>query len=194
MVALPQNINVEEHAYQGSGIPFIDEGQYQAVAVTSEMKKTANGQAIVFKIIISQGEYAGTEFNEYANIINSNDVAVKAGYSLIANIGKALGLSDISDTNQLHNKPFFIEIKNVKQDDWFDKEGKKVEGKMASKIKKYLSVPTSGSFPFGTATPAAGGFTASAAQAQPSPFAAPQVEQEDSQQVAVIDNPFAASN
>jgi len=145
MVALPTPVDVEKQAYEGGGsLPLIKDGQHQSVVIASEKKDTKNGWAIVFKIVVTHGDDSGAEFNEYANIGNTNEKAVKAGYGMIANIGKALGLSGINDSSELHNKPFFIEVKSEKQNDWTNKDGEKVEGKMASKIKKFLPVPASG--------------------------------------------------
>lgn len=145
MVALPQVINVEEHAGQSGNTVLIPEGQYQAVAVESEMQDTSKGgKMIVTKFVITQGQYQNTELLIRLNVVNASQKAVEIANQEIANIGKALGLTHVGNMVDVHNKPLIIEVKNKKKDDWHDKDGNLVEGKETSEIKKYLPLPSGG--------------------------------------------------
>ena len=145
MVALPQTVNVEEQAGQGGSNVLIPEGQYQAVAVKSEQAKTQKGGSmVVITFVITHGQHQNTEFLVRLNIVNTNQKAVEIAYKEIANIGKAIGLTHVSNTDQLHNKPLIIEVKNKKQNDWTNDKGEVIEGKEASEIKKYHSLPKGG--------------------------------------------------
>lgn len=140
MVALPRTVDVEKEA-GGSGMVFIEEGRYRAVIVSSEMKDTkTGGKMVAFKIIITEGAHKDTEFVEYINVVNSNPEAVNIGLRQIANMGKAVGLTHVNDSNELHNKPLIIEVKNKKSEDWVNDKGETVEGRMKSEIKKYHPV------------------------------------------------------
>ena len=135
MVALPRVINVEEEA-GGNSLPLIPSGQYQALIMNSELKPTkAGGQMVVFYIFITHGEYAHTEFKEYVNIINKSEEAVRIGCQTIANIGKAIGISSVSTTEQLHNKPLMIEVGVENGKEWIDKDGVVRDGKDKSVLK-----------------------------------------------------------
>jgi len=184
MVALPQNVNVEEHARQGGGNMLIPQGQYMAVAVESVLKTTSKGgQMVVMKFVVTQGEYQNTEFLRYLNIVNNTPKAVEIAYQEIANIGKAIGLGNVSDTSQLHNQPMIIEIKNKKQGDWTNNDGEIVEGKERSEIYKYLPIPAGGAVPQNA--PAA-------TQQESAPAQAAQTAQEQPDQAAApANNPFA---
>ena len=115
------------------------------MVVDSEMRDTKAGpQALVFKILITQGNYANTEFSEYANINHSSDKAQAAGYTLIANIGKAVGLAQVSDSIQVHRKPFMIEVKTKAGGVYMDDNGVEQKRSDRSSIKKFLPVETGG--------------------------------------------------
>jgi len=180
MVALPRTIDVEKEAKQGGSRILIEEGKYPAVIISSESKETAKkGHMIVFEIVITAGQHKDTSFTKMINYINENPQAVEIGMREIANIGKALGLTNVSNTVELHNKPLLIEVKNKKQKDFTNEKGEVVEGKDASEIVKYHPMPS-------------GGFTEQSA---------PVVKQEQAQQVqattavnAPANNPFAAPN
>jgi len=145
MVALPQAVDVEKQAGQGGSVPFIPQGKYPAVIVASELKRTSKGgQMIVFTIVITQGDYANTEFKQYVNIVNKNPDAEKIGYQTIANMGKAINIANIKDTNELHNKPMVIEVKTKPAEDWINDKGETVAGKESSEIKKYFPIPANG--------------------------------------------------
>lgn len=168
MVALPQAVDVEKQAGQGGNSVLIPQGQYQAVILASEMKPTKKGgQMLVVTVNLTQGEYAHTEFKEYVNIVNENPKTVEIAYQTLANMGKAVGITAINDSTELHNKPLMVEVKTLPAEDWVDNEGKTVAGKEKSAIKKYLPLPAGGA-PAGFTPPAA-----VAVAAQPAAAAAP---------------------
>lgn len=147
MAQLPQTFNTADLPDTGGGSVNIPEGQYQAVIIESEFKPTKdnNGQYLQLKIVLTQGQYANTEFIERLNIINQNQQAVEIAYKTLARISEAVGMTQTpSDSVQLHNKPFLIEVKNVLQKDWTNKEGVVVKGTERSEIKKYLPMPKVG--------------------------------------------------
>jgi len=147
MVALPQVFETKDLPDTGGNMPLIPPGQYQAVIVESEMKATKNGagQMLVLKQVITQGQYANTEFIERLNIINNNQVAVEIAYKTLARISEALGMAKTpQDSMELHNKPLIIQIETEAGTPWKDDKGVERQGKDKSIIAKYLPVPAGG--------------------------------------------------
>lgn len=160
MVALPQVFKTTDLPDTGGGNVHIPEGQYTAIIVNSEFKPTKDqtGQMLVLKVVVTQGQFANTEFNERLNLVNKSADAVNIAYKTLARISEAVGMSTTpSDSTQLHNKPFLIEVAT--------EAGKPKENDQSSKwpdksvIKKYHPLP------------AVGGFGSAPAFAAPSAFA-----------------------
>ena len=148
MVAFNQTFNRSElpDPTSGGGV-LIDPGQYKAVIVTSDLKENSkkNGSYLELKFVITEGQYSNTEFFERLNLDNPNAQAVEIAKKKLAEIMDALGVEQVSDSTELHNKPLMLEIYNKKQNDWTNDKGELVEGKDRSEIKKYLQVPAVGS-------------------------------------------------
>lgn len=170
MVALPQTYNTADLPDTGGGSVHIPPGVYKGIIVESELKPTSkgDGQFLALKVIITEGQYANTEFTERLNIINPNETAVQIAYKTLARISEAVGMTQTpADSNQLHNKPFSVVIETEAGKPWTDKDGVQREGKDKSIIKGYK--------PLGAGTPAAAPFgapPAAAAAAGAPPWAA----------------------
>lgn len=201
MVALPQQYNTADLPDTGGSMPLIPPGNYQAVIVNSELKPTKNqqGHFLALTVVITQGQYANTEFVERLNIINQNQQAVEVAYKTLARISEAVGMTQTpADSNQLHNRPFFIQVETEAGTPYTDNQGQQKQGKDKSIIKKYLPM-TGGSVsgsPFGNAPAAAQSAMARPPQATAapatSPFAAPPAVQATQPAVAAPPaNPFA---
>ena len=156
MVALPQVYNVADLPDTGGNTVLIPAGQYQAVIVDSGYKETSkkDGQYLWLKVIITQGQYAHTEFTERLNVINPNNTAMEIAYKTLARISEAVGLiTTPQDSVQLHNKPLMIEVATEAAEKWTDKNGQVRDGKDKSFIKKWHALPATGgatATPFGT--------------------------------------------
>ncbi len=147
MALLPQTYNTADLPDTGGKTVCIPEGNYQAVIVDSEFKPTSkgDGQFLALKVVITQGQYANTEFTERLNIINPNPKAVEIAYKTLARISEAVGMTQTpNDSAHLHNKPIMIEIKNKVSDDWKNDKGETIKGKEQSEIKKYSPLPKVG--------------------------------------------------
>ncbi len=146
MVALPRAVDVEKEAREGGSIVCIDDGRYPAVVISSELKQNSKGTGsmVCLKTIITSGKYKDTEFVEHLNIIHPKDQTVLIAMQTLANIGKAVGLASITDTNQLHNKPYVIEVKQKQRKNFINNDGEEVDmtGKFESVIVKRLPTST----------------------------------------------------
>lgn len=157
MVALPQTYQTKDLPDSGGAMPLIAPGQYPAVIVHSEMKATSagDGQYLALKVVLTQGQFKGTEFTERLNIVNKNLTAVEIAYKTLARISEAVGMTQTpSDSVQLHNKPFFVQIETEAGKPYTGNDGQQKQGKDKSIIKKYLATPGAGTpTPFNPAFP-----------------------------------------
>lgn len=154
MVALPQQFNTADLPDTGGNMVLIPAGQYSALIVNSEMKETRDkaGQFLALTLVITQGDYANTEFVERLNIVNKNPKAVEIAYKTLARMSEAVGMNKTPlDSTELHNKPLMIEVKTEEGKPWVDNDGVTQKGKDKSVIGKYLTTPA-----VGTGAPAAG--------------------------------------
>ena len=143
MALIPQTYNTADLP-SSSGVVLIPPGYYQAVIIESEFKQTANGngQFLALKVVLTQGQYANTEFIERLNIVNPNEKTVEIAYKTLARIAEAVGMTQTpSDSVQLHNKPLMVEIATEPGKPWTDKEGNQQQGKDKSIIKHYKPIP-----------------------------------------------------
>lgn len=181
---LPSAVNIADNLQKDYGFVNIEEGNYKAVAVTSgTMPAITQGQPDDFfvKVIITEGNHKDTEFVVRLGFLNHlpcnaskpDFTWAMAAVKTIASIADAVGLvGAVTDTVQVHNKPFLIEVKNKEDKEYTDKNtGEKKRGKGNSYIKSYHKLPAVGGF-------GAPAFVAQAPVAQavqavaPSPFVA----------------------
>lgn len=140
MVALPETYNTADLQSSGGKLPLIPDGKYQAIILSSEMRDTKNkdGQYLQLNIVITQGQYEGTEFVERLNIINKSELAKQIAYTTLARISEAVGMTKTpGNSNDLHNKPFILEVRTKKGEKWTDREGVERDGSDRSEIYKY---------------------------------------------------------
>ena len=152
MVALPQTYKTSDLPDTGGNVVLIPQGDYQAVIVKSELTPTKDntGQFLALTVVITQGQFANTEFIERLNIINQNAQAVEIAYKTLARISEAVGMTQTpSDSTQLHNKPFIVTVE-TEAGKPYTKDGVERMGKDKSIIKKYKALPNVGTVaPFG---------------------------------------------
>jgi hypothetical protein len=150
MATIPQTFAVNDPRLASTaGSVHIPDGQYPAVIIASEFKETSgkDGQFLALKVVITQGQYANTEFTERLNLVNKNQTAVEIAYKTLARISEAVGMTSTpQDSNLLHNKPLMIEVGTEAAKDWQNDKGETVKGKDKSIIKKYHALPAVGGF------------------------------------------------
>lgn len=129
-----------------AGVPEREEytpvppGTYTAMIVASEKKETkAGGEMIVLELEIQGGEENGSKLFERLNIVNSNQKAVDIAFRTLAEIVKAVGKTTIKDTEELHNKRMYVEVR-VDPPTPYTKDGVDYPGKPQNSINKFLPV------------------------------------------------------
>ena len=91
----------------------IPSGTYEAVITDSEMKATKNGLGMGINLtfeIISDGPAKGRKVFVWINYEHPKVEAQRIGREELASLCKAVGVSNLTDTNQLHNLPLLITV------------------------------------------------------------------------------------
>lgn len=188
MVALTRAVDVEKESGYGNTF-LVEDGRYNAVFVKEELKDTkSGGKMVVLTGIITTGPHKDKEFTENLNIINSNEQAVQIAMKTIANIGKAVGLGQVTDTNQLMNKPLIIETKQ-KDRSYTNDSGEEITFK-ESQIKKYLATTSGASSNIGSDQ--GNMFAAPSSDIPPQPVVTQGDAANQAQATPPATNPFAA--
>jgi hypothetical protein len=97
----------------------IPSGTYEAVITDSEMKATKNGLGMGINLtfeIISDGPAKGRKVFVWINYEHPKVEAQRIGREELASLCKAVGVSNLTDTNQLHNLPLLITVGLDKND------------------------------------------------------------------------------
>lgn len=91
----------------------IPSGVYEAVVADSEMRATKAGNGMGINLtfeILSEGPAKGRKVFSWINYEHSNPKAQQIGREELANLCKAVGIGNLSDTVQLHNIPLLITV------------------------------------------------------------------------------------
>ena len=91
----------------------IPSGTYEAIITDSEMKATKNGLGMGINLtfeILSDGPAKGRKVFAWINYENQNAKAQQIGREELASLCKAVGVTELEDTVQLHNLPLVITV------------------------------------------------------------------------------------
>ena len=97
----------------------IPSGTYEAVVTDSEMRATKNGLGMGINLtfeIISDGPAKGRKVFVWINYEHPKVEAQRIGREELASLCKAVGVTDLNDTVQLHNLPLLITVGLDKND------------------------------------------------------------------------------
>ena len=91
----------------------IKSGTYEAVITDSEIKanraNTGKGLNLTFEIL-SEGTAKGRKVWAWINFQHQNQDAQRIGQEELARVCKAVGVSQLTDSEQLHNIPLMITV------------------------------------------------------------------------------------
>lgn len=92
---------------------IIPPGKYLAQIVASEMRATNNGdgQYLQLEHEILDGEHKGRRIWNNLNLVNNNAKAVEIAQRDLSAICHAIGQMHVTDSEQLHFKPFVLTVK-----------------------------------------------------------------------------------
>jgi hypothetical protein len=87
-------------------------GDYTVCIVDSEMKQTSsmNGYYLQLTLEVLEGEYAGRKIFDRLNLDNPNRQAVEIAQRTLSAICHAVGVMQVSDSAELHDKPLVAKV------------------------------------------------------------------------------------
>lgn len=90
----------------------LPEGDYEMMVVKSTTKatKAGNGHYLELEMQIISGDHSGRRHWERLNLDNPSQKTVQIAKEQLARLCMALGLDDVQDSEELHDRPFIAEI------------------------------------------------------------------------------------
>jgi hypothetical protein len=87
-------------------------GMYQAIVIESSIKptKAGTGEYIELVIQVTDGVHSGRRLWERLNVSNPNKTAEDIARAQLASLCQAVGVTKLSNTEQLHDIPFAMEV------------------------------------------------------------------------------------
>jgi len=111
-------INFNASAIDTTSHDSVPSGTYEAVITGSEIKPTRAGTGTGINLtfeILSEGA-KGRKVWEWINYQHPNQEAQRIGQETLAKVCKAVGISQLNETEQLHNIPLMITVGIDKND------------------------------------------------------------------------------
>lgn len=158
------NFNAASVDPSTGGGDIFETGEYAFQIVKSDVKQTkaGNGTMLVFEASCIEEGFAGKRLTIRLNVQNPNQTAVEIAYRDLSAICHVCGVLQLTDTQQLHGKPFRIRLEKLPRTDAPDK--------FTNEIRAYLDMqgnPPSKGQPAGGGSAAPGAPQAPAAPQQP---------------------------
>lgn len=87
-------------------------GSYNAIIIDSDIKptKAGTGEYIELVIQVVDGINAGRRLWERLNVSNQNKTAEDIAKAALAELCSAVGVTKLTDTEQLHDRPFQVHV------------------------------------------------------------------------------------
>lgn len=97
-------------------------GIYTAQVTDSEVKptKTGTGHYLQLTWRVLEGPQTGRMVFDRLNIANANETATKIGQQMLSQLCHAIGVLQVADSSQLHNRPCRIKVVIRKDDQYGD--------------------------------------------------------------------------
>ncbi|QIG68932.1 DUF669 domain-containing NTP-binding protein [Rhizobium phage RHph_Y55] len=108
----------------------IPSGLYPVIITNTQEKPTKNGQGsyIEVEMTVQGGEFANRKIFDRLNIRNNNQTAVDIAYATLSAICHVTGVLNMTDTVQLHGRPFQAVVSKIPRDDRPDQMTNEVKG------------------------------------------------------------------
>lgn len=96
----------------------LPEGKYEVVIVNSDIKQTkaGTGEYIEIEMQVLEGEHSGRRIWERFNVSNPNKQAEDIAKAALGALCNAVGVNDMTDTEQLHDIPFTVSLETDRKD------------------------------------------------------------------------------
>jgi hypothetical protein len=105
------------------GFDLLPDGEYDAIIVASEIKKTTagTGSYLSLELQVLNGKYQNRKIWDNLNILNPSEKAQQIARGTLSAICRAVNVLTPKDTAELHNKPLRISVKIEKSTGYNDK-------------------------------------------------------------------------
>lgn len=135
-------------------------GNYEAVIIESAVNanKAGTGHYLALTFEVINGEHTGRRLWVRLNIDHPNAAAVQMAQQDLASICRACGLDKVSDSEQLHDIPMIVTVKETND---------RTTGEPRADIKGYKAIPRQAPAP--ASSPAVSPYIAPAAAPAPAP-------------------------
>lgn len=114
MAALGKKFDATAHdTEQRSDYPELPNGTYKIEIEASEVKPTSNGSGTILKttsVVIEPEEFATRKIFTNYNLENSSVQAQEIGQKAFASLCRAVGLSEVEDSEELHFRPYTVRV------------------------------------------------------------------------------------
>lgn len=109
-------VQIEERSNNFGPLP---KGEYEMMIVKSDTKptKAGTGHYLETEMHVISGEHSGRRHWERFNLDNPNAQAVKIAQESLAKLCAALGLEEVNDSEELHDRPFIADVGIDKKDE-----------------------------------------------------------------------------
>jgi len=97
----------------------LPDGKYEVVIVNSDIRQTkaGTGEFIEVEMQVIGGDHAGRRLWERYNVANTNKIAEDIGRAQLGGLCTALGVQNMTDTEQLHDIPFVVGVELDRKDE-----------------------------------------------------------------------------
>lgn len=94
----------------------IPSGEYPAMIVDSDMRKTKDGSGQYLELVheIIDGPFKGRKLWARLNLVNSNQQTASIAQAQLSAIAHATGVLTFTDSQQLHNRPMLVRVEFVR--------------------------------------------------------------------------------
>lgn len=122
-------------------------GWYTVRIIDSEMKPTKDGTGAYLELTMEvlDEKYKGRRLWDRLNLKNRNEIAVNIAKRQLAGYCHAIGVLKLSDTTELHGKPFRVNVIVKKDPQYGDKNEIRGMEKLEQAVTSVSETPTSGS-------------------------------------------------
>ena len=90
----------------------LPKGEYPAIIIDTDIKttKAGDGQYIELAMQVIDGEHSGRRIWDRLNVSNPNKQAEDIAKAALQSLCLAVGVSTLTDTGELHDKPFILQL------------------------------------------------------------------------------------
>ena len=112
-------LNFDASTVEVTSFDALPAGVYEVVITESKMQETkaGNGMMLVLTLEVISGDYKGRKLWDRLNLQNPNPTAVEIARQTLASICRAIGITKINDSGELHDKPLMATVQVRKTPD-----------------------------------------------------------------------------